>query len=69
MAINTDAFFRNGGRHIQFNMVDAKELLDAKANPEKYKDLIVRVGGFSACFVPLSPEVQNDIILRTEHSF
>ena len=45
-----------------------KELLDAKANPEKYKDLIVRVGGFSAYFVQLSPEVQDDVILRTEHS-
>jgi formate C-acetyltransferase len=64
----TGTFFRNGGQHIQFNIVDTKELLDAKANPEQHKDLIVRVGGFSAYFVQLSPEVQDDIILRTEHS-
>jgi pyruvate-formate lyase len=68
IAIYTDTFFRNGGQHIQFNIVDTKELLDAKANPEKHKDLIVRVGGFSAYFVQLSPEVQDDVILRTEHS-
>ncbi len=48
--------------------MDTKELLDAKANPEKDKDLIVRVGGFGACFAQLSPEVQDDVILRTEHS-
>jgi pyruvate formate-lyase/glycerol dehydratase family glycyl radical enzyme len=66
--IYTDTFFRNGGQHIQFNIVDTKELLDAKVNPEEHKDLIVRVGGFSAYFVQLSPEVQDDIILRTEHS-
>jgi pyruvate formate-lyase/glycerol dehydratase family glycyl radical enzyme len=68
LAIYTDTFFRNGGQHIQFNIVDTKELLDAKVNPEKHKDLIVRVGGFSAYFVQLSPEVQDDVILRTEHS-
>jgi len=48
--------------------VDTRESLDAKANPDKYKDLIVRVGGFSAYFVQLSAEVQDDVILRTEHS-
>jgi formate C-acetyltransferase len=68
MANYTNTFFKNGGQHIQFNMVDTKELIDAKANPEKYKDLIVRVGGFSAYFVQLTPEVQDDVILRTEHS-
>jgi pyruvate-formate lyase len=66
--IYTNTFFRHGGQHIQFNIVDTRELLDAKVNPEKHKDLIVRVGGFSAYFVQLSPEVQDDIILRTEHS-
>lgn len=68
VAAYTGAFFRNGGQHIQFNIVDTGELLDARANPEQHKDLIVRVGGFSAYFVQLSPEVQDDIILRTEHS-
>ncbi len=66
LAILTDTFFRNGGQHIQYNMVDTEELLDAKANPEKHRDLVVRVGGFSAYFVMLSPEVQDDIIYRSE---
>jgi pyruvate-formate lyase len=66
LAILTDTFFRNGGQHIQFNLVDTKELLDAKAHPEKHRDLVVRVGGFSAYFVMLSPEIQDDIIYRSE---
>jgi pyruvate-formate lyase len=69
-AVYIGAFLGNGGQHIQFNIADTKELLDAKVNPEKHKDLIVRgEGGFSACFAQLTPEVQDDIILRTEHSF
>ena len=43
----------------------AEELLDAKAHPEKHRDLVVRVGGFSAYFVMLSPEIQDDIIYRS----
>jgi pyruvate-formate lyase len=65
LAILTDTFFRNGGQHIQFNMVDTKELLDAKSHPDKHRDLVVRVGGFSAYFVMLSPEIQDDIIYRS----
>ncbi|MBN1692525.1 MAG: hypothetical protein JW845_03110 [Dehalococcoidales bacterium] len=65
LAILTDTFFRNGGQHIQFNMVDTEELLDAKVYPEKHRDLVVRVGGFSAYFVMLSPEIQDDIIYRS----
>ncbi len=60
-----DTFFRNGGQHIQFNMVDTEELLDAKVHPEEHRDLVVRVGGFSAYFVMLSPEIQDDIIYRS----
>ncbi|MCX7912632.1 MAG: hypothetical protein N2506_06715, partial [Dehalococcoidales bacterium] len=67
LAVLIEAFFKNGGQHIQFNMVDAEELLDAKVHPERHRDLVVRVGGFSAYFVMLSPEVQDDIIYRTEH--
>jgi formate C-acetyltransferase len=66
LAVLTDTFFRNGGQHIQFNLVDKEELLDAKAHPEKHRDLVVRVGGFSAYFVMLSPEIQDDIIYRSE---
>jgi pyruvate formate-lyase/glycerol dehydratase family glycyl radical enzyme len=65
LGILIDTFFRNGGQHIQFNMVDTEELLDAKEHPEKHRDLVVRVGGFSAYFVMLSPEIQDDIILRS----
>jgi pyruvate-formate lyase len=61
----TETFFKNGGQHIQFNLVDTDELLDAKAHPEKHRDLVVRVGGFSAYFVMLSPEIQDDIIYRS----
>ncbi len=66
LAVLTDTFFRNGGQHIQYNMVDTAELKDAKVNPEKHRDLVVRVGGFSAYFVMLSPEIQDDVILRSE---
>jgi len=62
----TETFLRNGGTHIQYNLLDHTELLEAKKHPEKYKDLIVRVGGYSAYFVTLAPEVQDEIIRRTE---
>ncbi len=65
LAVLTDTFFRNGGQHIQFNLVDTEELLDAKTHPEKHRDLVVRVGGFSAYFVMLTPEIQDDIIYRS----
>ena len=63
----TNAFLKNGGTHIQYNIVDTKQLIDAKKHPEKYKDLIVRIGGFSAFFTQLSPEIQDDVIFRSEH--
>lgn len=69
LAMLTDTFFRGGGQHIQYNLVDAQMLRDAKEHPEMYRDLVVRVGGFSAYFVHLSPEVQDDIIARTEQGF
>lgn len=64
----TRTFIQNGGLHIQFNFVDRKVLLDAKKHPERYKDLVVRVAGYSAYFVNLTPEVQDEIIGRTEQS-
>lgn len=60
--------FDNYGHHIQFNMLSRETLLDAKKHPERYRDLVVRVAGFSAYFVELSPEVQDEIIARTEQS-
>ena len=59
--------FAKKGMQIQFNIVSAETLQEAKAEPEKYKDLIVRVAGFSSYFVTLCPQVQEDIIARTEH--
>ncbi len=53
--------------HVQFNVIDQKTLLDAKAHPELYRSLIVRVAGYSAYFVNLSEELQNDIINRTSN--
>lgn len=54
--------------HIQFNVVDKETLLKAKAQPERYSDLIVRVAGFSAYFVDLSSGLQDHIIARTEQA-
>ena len=62
----TDTFLRQGGQHIQYNLVDTQELLDAKAHPENHRDLVVRIGGFSAYFVQLSPEIQDDVINRSQ---
>jgi formate C-acetyltransferase len=59
-------YFRMDGHHIQFNVVTAKTLRDAQKHPEKYRDLIVRVAGYSDYFNDLSEELQNEIIRRTE---
>ncbi|MFX1513030.1 MAG: trans-4-hydroxy-L-proline dehydratase [Promethearchaeota archaeon] len=60
--------FRFDSHHIQFNVVTAETLRKAQENPEKYRDLIVRVAGYSDYFVDLTPELQNEIINRTEHA-
>ncbi|WP_028308733.1 glycyl radical protein [Desulfitibacter alkalitolerans] len=53
--------------HIQFFVINKSTLLKAQKNPEKYRNLIVRVAGYSAYFTELSPNLQNEIINRTEH--
>jgi formate C-acetyltransferase len=60
-------YFKLDGHHIQFNVVDASTLRDAQAQPEQYRDLIVRVAGYSDYFCDLSPALQEEIIARTEH--
>ena len=60
-------YFKLDGHHIQFNVVDSDTLRDAQKHPEKYRDLIVRVAGYSDYFVDLNIELQNEIIKRTEH--
>jgi len=61
------AYFKLDGHHIQLNVVSAETLKEAQSHPEKYRDLIVRVAGYSDYFVDLSPELQDEIIHRTEH--
>ncbi len=56
------------GWHVQYNIVSRETLLAAKKNPENYRDLIVRVAGYSAFFTTLSPDTQDDIIARTEQT-
>ncbi len=60
------AYFRLDGHHIQFNVVDAETLRQAQASPQEYQNLIVRVAGYSDYFVDLGPDLQNEIIARTE---
>ncbi|HEX2394962.1 MAG TPA: glycyl radical protein [Bacteroidales bacterium] len=56
------------GWHVQYNIVSRETLLAAQREPEKYRDLIVRVAGYCAFFTTLSPDTQNDIIARTEQT-
>jgi formate C-acetyltransferase len=60
-------YFKLDGHHIQFNVISSSVLRDAQIHPEKYRDLIVRVAGYSDYFVDLNVELQNEIIKRTEH--
>jgi len=62
------SYFKLDGHHIQFNVVSADTLRKAKKNPEKYRNLIVRVAGYSDYFVDLTEELQDEIIRRTEHT-
>jgi formate C-acetyltransferase len=61
------SYFRMDGHHIQFNVVSADTLRKAQKEPEKYRDLIVRVAGYSDYFVDLGTDLQDEIIHRTEH--
>ncbi len=60
-------YFKMDGHHVQFNVVKAETLRQAQANPADYRDLIVRVAGYSDYFCDLSLELQEEIIARTEH--
>ncbi len=60
-------YFNMGGHHIQFNIVDTQTLLDAQEHPEDYKDLLVRVAGYSDYFNDMTEQLQNEIIARTEN--
>ena len=69
MANLVRAYFNMDGHHIQFNVFDKNVLLAAQKNPEEYKDLIVRVAGYSDHFNNLSRALQDEIIGRTEQTF
>ncbi|MHB8926649.1 MAG: glycyl-radical enzyme activating protein [Bacillota bacterium] len=62
------SYFRLGGHHIQFNVVSAATLREAQREPDKHRDLIVRVAGYSDYFCDLTRALQDEIIARTEHS-
>ena len=63
----TKTYFQKGGMEVQYNVVDGETLRKAQAHPEDYKNLVVRIAGFSAYFVDMTTEMQNDIISRAEH--
>jgi formate C-acetyltransferase len=62
------SYFRADGHHVQFNVVSADTLREAKADPETHRGLIVRVAGYSDYFCDLSEALQDEIITRTEHA-
>jgi formate C-acetyltransferase len=65
----TKTYFENGGMEVQYNVVDTETLRAAQKSPEEYRDLVVRIAGYSAYFVELGRDLQNDIIARTEQTF
>jgi len=69
LAFLIKTYFNLGGKHVQFNVVSRETLIEAQKHPENYRDLIVRVAGYSAYFVELSKSIQDEVIKRTEHSF
>jgi formate C-acetyltransferase len=62
-----ETYFAEGGQEIQFNVVNRETLLEAQQNPQKHRNLVVRVSGFSAYFVSLDKVLQDEIIKRTEY--
>lgn len=60
-------YMARGGFEIQINVTDKDTLIAAQSNPEQYQDLVVRIGGYSDYFTRLSPQMQAEVILRTEH--
>jgi formate C-acetyltransferase len=66
VAVLIRTYFELGGKHVQFNVVDRETLIAARKEPEKHRNLIVRVAGYSAYFVNLTEPIQNEIISRSE---
>ena len=68
LAAVIQSFFNMGAFHVQFNTISTKTLREAQEHPENYKDLLVRVAGYSTQFVHLSKTLQDSIIARSEHA-
>ena len=67
LASTIKVYMKNGGKHIQFNVIDRKTMLRAQEHPDDYENLMVRVAGYSAYFVILSRAIQDQLIDRTLH--
>jgi formate C-acetyltransferase len=65
----TKTYFENGGLECQYNVVDTETMRRAQRDPDEYQNLVVRIAGYSAYFVELSTELQNDLISRSENKF
>ena len=65
LAFATRTYLLNGGKQVQFNVVDRDVLIDAQKNPQNHRDLIVRVAGYSAYFTTLTKMIQDEVIERT----
>ena len=63
----TKTYFENGGMEVQYNVVDTETLRAAQVEPTQYRDLVVRIAGYSAYFVELGKSLQDDIIARNEN--
>jgi formate C-acetyltransferase len=64
----TRTYFENNGMEVQYNIVSSDVMRAAQKDPASYRDLVVRISGYSAYFVELNESLQNDIISRTENS-
>ena len=62
-----ETYLQRGGFEMQVNVVSRETLLAARKHPEQYQDLLVRVAGYSDYFVKLTPQMQEEVIARTEH--
>ena len=67
LAVLIKTYMVNGGKHVQFNVVAKETLREAQAKPDEYRDLVVRIAGYSAYFLQLSKPMQEEVIARNEH--
>jgi 4-hydroxyphenylacetate decarboxylase large subunit len=63
----TRAYMKKGGFHVQYNIVDSKILKEAQLHPEEYRDLMIRVAGFTQYWVEIGKPIQDEVIARTEY--